>query len=87
MEDYNLKRQYSALGCETPAAFAAEQYMQWLALLRLSGSPAQANAFETSGRGAGAWFFETAMICSSSNLLRFMSSVSSASGSSADGQQ
>jgi hypothetical protein len=80
MEDYNPKRQYSALGCETPAAFADEQYKQWPAPLSLWGSPAQANAFEASGRGAAAWFFEIAMICSSSNLLRFMSSGSSSDG-------
>ena len=39
--DYNQERPHSALGYETPAAFAAELNKQWPAPLRPSGSAAQ----------------------------------------------
>ena len=41
VEDYNGERPHSALGYETPAAFAAELQKQWPAPLRLTGSAAQ----------------------------------------------
>lgn len=44
-EDYNQHRPHSALGYETPAAFAAELNKQWPAPLRPSGSAPQAIAF------------------------------------------
>uniref|UniRef100_UPI0035C6BB47 integrase core domain-containing protein n=1 Tax=Sphingobium yanoikuyae TaxID=13690 RepID=UPI0035C6BB47 len=40
-DDYNRKRPHSALGYETPAAFAAELDKQWPASLRPTGSAAQ----------------------------------------------
>ncbi|MHA6766383.1 IS3 family transposase [Sphingobium ummariense] len=43
-EDYNQERPHSALGYETPAAFAAELHKQWPASLRPTGSAAQAIA-------------------------------------------
>jgi putative transposase len=43
-EDYNLARPQSALGYETPAAFAAELDKQWPASLRPAGSATQAIA-------------------------------------------
>ena len=42
--DYNQERPHSALGYETPAAFAAELHKQWPASLRPTGSAAQAIA-------------------------------------------
>ena len=42
--DYNQERPHSALGYETPAAFAAELNKQWPAPLRPSGSAPQAIA-------------------------------------------
>jgi len=41
VEDYNGERPHSALGYETPAAFAAELQKQWPAPLRPTGSAAQ----------------------------------------------
>jgi transposase InsO family protein len=41
-DDYNRERPHSALGYETPAAFAAELDKQWPASLRPTGSAAQA---------------------------------------------
>ena len=41
VEDYNGERPHSALGYETPAAFAAELQKQWPASLRPMGSAAQ----------------------------------------------
>ncbi|PHP19180.1 IS3 family transposase [Sphingobium sp. IP1] len=43
-DDYNRERPHSALGYETPAAFAAELDKQWPASLRPTGSAAQAIA-------------------------------------------
>ncbi|WP_185999051.1 IS3 family transposase [Novosphingobium aerophilum] len=43
-KDYNQARPHSALGYETPAAFAAELHKQWPASLRPTGSAAQAIA-------------------------------------------
>ena len=43
-EDYNQARPHSALGYETPAAFAAELHKQWPAPLRPTGSAPQAIA-------------------------------------------
>ncbi|MFZ4109260.1 MAG: IS3 family transposase, partial [Polymorphobacter sp.] len=43
-EDYNEERPHSALGYETPAAFAAELNKQWPVPLRPSGSAPQAIA-------------------------------------------
>jgi hypothetical protein len=43
-KDYNQERPHSALGYETPAAFAAELNKQWPAPLRPSGSALQAIA-------------------------------------------
>jgi transposase InsO family protein len=40
-KDHNEERPHSALGYETPAAFAAEQNKQWPVLLRPSGSAPQ----------------------------------------------
>ena len=37
VEDYNPERPHSALGYETPAAFAAELHKQWPAPLRPAG--------------------------------------------------
>mgnify|MGYP003853016155 CR=1 FL=1 len=42
--DYNQERPHSALGYETPAAFAAELNKQWPVPLRPSGSAPQAIA-------------------------------------------
>jgi hypothetical protein len=50
-EDYNRERPHSALGYETPAAFAAELYKQWPVPLRPSGS-----APPTASHGAGGSF-------------------------------
>jgi hypothetical protein len=44
VEDYNHERPHSALGYETPAAFATELHKQWPAPLRPTGSAAQAIA-------------------------------------------
>ena len=44
VEDYNQHRPHSALGYETPAAFAAELNKQWPAPLHPSGSAPQAIA-------------------------------------------
>lgn len=41
VEDYNGERPHSALGYETPAAFAAELQKQWPAPLRPAGSATQ----------------------------------------------
>lgn len=41
VKDYNQERPHSALGYETPAAFAAELHKQWPAPLRPTGSAAQ----------------------------------------------
>lgn len=41
VKDYNGERPHSALGYETPAAFAAELQKQWPAPLRPTGSAAQ----------------------------------------------
>lgn len=43
-EDHNQERPHSALGYETPAAFAAELHQQWPAALRHTGSAPQAIA-------------------------------------------
>lgn len=43
-EDYNQERPHSALGYETPAAFAAELNKQWPASLCPTGSATQAIA-------------------------------------------
>jgi len=40
-DDYNRERPHSALGYETPAAFAAELDKQWPASLRPTGSVMQ----------------------------------------------
>ncbi|WP_244970582.1 integrase core domain-containing protein, partial [Novosphingobium aerophilum] len=45
VEDYNHERPHSALGYETPAAFAAELHKQWPAPLRPTGSAPQAIAY------------------------------------------
>ena len=44
VEDYNHERPHSALGYETPAAFAAELHKQWPTPLRPTGSAPQAIA-------------------------------------------
>jgi len=44
VEDYNQPRPHSALGYETPAAFAAELHKQWPAPLRRTGSATPAIA-------------------------------------------
>src|SRR3546814_16627055 len=49
-EDYNQARPHSALGYETPAAFAAELHKKWPATLTPSGSAAQASS---EGRRVG----------------------------------
>ena len=41
VEDYNRERPHSALGYETPVAFAAELDKQWPASLRPTGSATQ----------------------------------------------
>ncbi|MGV7123143.1 IS3-like element ISSpma3 family transposase [Sphingopyxis sp. 550A] len=53
-EDYNKARPHSALGYETPAAFAAELNKQWPAQLRPSGSAAQAIAYTALMRNKAA---------------------------------
>ena len=53
-EDYNQARPHSALGYETPAAFAAELHKQWPAQLRPSGSAAQAIAYTALMRNKAA---------------------------------
>ncbi len=53
-EDYNQSRPHSALGYETPAAFAAELHKQWPAQLRPSGSAAQAIAYTALMRNKAA---------------------------------
>ncbi|MGB3319525.1 MAG: transposase, partial [Sphingopyxis granuli] len=53
-EDYNQARPHSALGYETPAAFAAELNKQWPAQLRPSGSAAQAIAYTALMRNKAA---------------------------------
>lgn len=54
VEDYNHERPHSALGYETPAAFAAELHKQWPAPLRPTGSAAQAIAYPTLMRNKAA---------------------------------
>jgi len=44
-DDYNTGRPHSSLGYATPAAFVAELNKQWPALLRPTGSAAQAIAY------------------------------------------
>ena len=53
-EDYNQARPHSALGYETPAAFAAELHKQWPVQLRPSGSAAQAIAYTALMRNKAA---------------------------------
>ncbi|WP_263588581.1 IS3-like element ISSpma3 family transposase [Sphingopyxis sp. GC21] len=53
-EDYNQSRPHSALGYETPAAFAAELHKQWPAQLRPTGSAAQAIAYTALMRNKAA---------------------------------
>ncbi len=45
VEDYNQERPHSALGYETPAAFAAELHKQRPVPLRTAGSAAKAIAY------------------------------------------
>lgn len=54
VEDYNHERPHSALGYETPAAFAAELHKQWPAPLRPMGSAAQAIAYPAIMRNKAA---------------------------------
>ncbi|MDP3907693.1 IS3 family transposase [Novosphingobium sp.] len=54
VEDYNNERPHSALGYETPAAFAAELHKQWPASLRPKGSAAQAIAYPALMRNKAA---------------------------------
>lgn len=53
-EDYNQARSHSALGYETPAAFAAELHKRRPAQLRPSGSAARASAYTALMRNKAA---------------------------------
>lgn len=54
-KDYNEERPHSALGYETPAAFAAELKKQWPVPLRPSGSAPQAIASPAPMRNNNRW--------------------------------